>query len=150
MPISTSPTHYDPNHRDQPIPFRVGQKVVILNQQNQVLVIRRSEKMSRPGGWDFPGGGLDREDPESGILREIKEETELSVTELQSVVCLTQDLEKESPMLIIGYRARATSTVVQLSWEHDQFKWVDLPETKQLNLPEMHQQILAAAVKSTR
>lgn len=49
--------------------------VILINDQNQVLLIKRSEKFSRPGKYSIPGGFLDRgENAQEGALRELREE----------------------------------------------------------------------------
>ncbi len=48
---------------------------VVFNGKNQVLLIKRSEKFSRPGTYSVPGGFLDRdEDSINAVLRELREE----------------------------------------------------------------------------
>lgn len=49
--------------------------VIVFNDHNQVLLIKRSDKFSRPGKYSVPGGFLDRnENAEQAALRELKEE----------------------------------------------------------------------------
>ena len=68
-------------HRD----FAVAVKAVIVR-GDEVLVLRRSKGemagsyMNKYQKWDLPGGGLHfYEKAEDGLLREIREETSLSV-----------------------------------------------------------------------
>lgn len=52
----------------------------IIQKQNRILFIKRSETTSRPNQWCFPGGGIKGcETPEQACIREVKEETGLSV-----------------------------------------------------------------------
>lgn len=46
---------------------------IIINENSQILFLKRSEKDDfMPGGWDVPGGGLDYgEEPEEGLKREV-------------------------------------------------------------------------------
>src|ERR1700758_3503156 len=55
---------------------------VICNPDGRVLIIRRSKQIRvLPGYWDLPGGTVeDGEDPADAAIREIKEETDLDVT----------------------------------------------------------------------
>ena len=50
--------------------------VIAFNSDNQVLLIKRSKKYSRPGKYSVPGGFLDRDETASvAALRELKEES---------------------------------------------------------------------------
>lgn len=49
--------------------------VIVINEHNQVLLVKRSEKFSRPGKYSVPGGFLGRDETASeAALRELKEE----------------------------------------------------------------------------
>jgi putative (di)nucleoside polyphosphate hydrolase len=54
--------------------FRAGVGAVITDGRGRVLVFERSDI---PGAWQFPQGGMEKEDaePVDGAFREIKEET---------------------------------------------------------------------------
>src|SRR3569832_1131425 len=50
--------------------------VIIVNDQNEVLLVKRAEHLTRGGKYTIPGGFLDRDETvEEGALRELKEET---------------------------------------------------------------------------
>ncbi|CAM4406399.1 NUDIX domain-containing protein [Paenibacillus phoenicis] len=56
-----------------------GASIILFNQLNQVLMLRRSDN----GCWCFPGGAVDLgENTEYSVRRELFEETGLSVEEL--------------------------------------------------------------------
>lgn len=142
-------TTYDPNYRETPVLSIVGQKVVVFNQNGQVLVLRRSEKSSRPGGWDFPGGGLNLgEDPTEGIIRETLEETQLTITDIAPIHVAASSNNKGEFVVTVGYQARTTQSVPQLSWEHDAYQWLSREEALQLELPPMHRAFLEKALDS--
>jgi len=49
---------------------------IVINEHRQVLLVKRSEKYSRPGKYSVPGGFLNRDQTiSSAVLRELKEET---------------------------------------------------------------------------
>ena len=53
--------------------YRAGAGAMVLNAQGLVFV---AERLDTPGAWQMPQGGLDRgEDPLTGALRELAEET---------------------------------------------------------------------------
>lgn len=58
--------------------YTVGVTGIILNDQHQVLLVEHVFHPTVP--WGLPGGGLDaREDPREGLLRELREELQLTV-----------------------------------------------------------------------
>lgn len=52
----------------------------IININEKILVVQRSESMSLPLKWEFPGGKIEEnESEEDCILREIKEELNINI-----------------------------------------------------------------------
>src|SRR4051812_2166768 len=64
-------------------------KVLVINEDGQVLLVRRSKTdPNRPGDWDYPGGGVESgEDYAAAAARELLEEVGISTraSELQLV-----------------------------------------------------------------
>ena len=140
---------YNPNHSQEVINFRVGQKVVIFNAEGKILFLRRSEKCTRAGGWDFPGGGLENEDSIEGIKREAGEESGIEISEVSPVSSISHDSKEPGVRaLLIGYVAKLKSGEVKLSWEHDDHKWLEIDEALKVDLPEGHRRFLEAAIES--
>lgn len=139
---------YDPNYVYVPIYFLLGVKTIVVNEDNQILLLKRSDKSSSPHRWDFPGGGVDRsEDPLDAAIRETKEETGLSVTQAQILTTyLASQTKEEDEAVIVGYAARTSSKDVKLSWEHEDFQWVTLDELQRIELPDLHTTILNAYI----
>ncbi len=56
-------------------------KVLVLNDEGQLLVLRRSlNDLHRPGGYDFPGGDIEADESiEDGVVREAHEEAGLQL-----------------------------------------------------------------------
>jgi 8-oxo-dGTP diphosphatase len=49
---------------------------IAFNDKNEILLVKRSAKFSRPGKYSVPGGFLDRDQTtREAVLRELKEET---------------------------------------------------------------------------
>lgn len=54
-------------------PYRKGVNAVVVDSNNKFLIVQK--KSYGNDQWDFPGGGLNEDEtPETGILRELKEE----------------------------------------------------------------------------
>ena len=62
-------------------------KVVIINEDGEVLILKRASHMDwNPGKWDLPGGHLkEGESEEEAAKREVKEETNLTVDDLKKI-----------------------------------------------------------------
>ena len=123
-------------HRD----FAVAVKAVIVR-GDEVLVLRRSKgemagsHMNKYQKWDLPGGGLHfYEKAEDGLLREIREETSLSV-EIGRPVSMFDIIRNQIHLCIFTYAAVWTGGEVQLSKEHDGFLWLHKDEVEESELP---------------
>src|SRR5260221_59402 len=67
------------------INVRLLAKVFILDVDRKVLLLQRSASDDRrPLGWDLPGGNVEyNEDPNLAILRELKEESGIDLSDTQ-------------------------------------------------------------------
>jgi len=125
---------YDPNRVPEKSFFLVGQKAIVLNRQNQLLVLQRSEKTKGEGKWSLPGGAMEHnETPIDSIKREIMEETMLEVTDIKPFA-LKSYSHKSDSVLIIGYKCKPKLEDVTLNWEHDNYKWLTKDEALKLEL----------------
>jgi 8-oxo-dGTP pyrophosphatase MutT (NUDIX family) len=135
---------YNPNHKEIKVYARVGCKVIIQERETQkILVLRRSAKCSRAGGWDFAGGGLDLgEEPAKGAIREALEETGLQLTAVKAIE-IRGYMKDDEYFVMMGYLASIPAVIdIQLSWEHDAYQWVSLEEANALEWPETHKRFL--------
>ena len=106
-------------------------KAVVLNEKNEVLILRRSkDNKYSVGKYDLPGGHIEEnEGLKDSVLREIKEETGLVANfgEIIDVVEFPEDSpqfkEEKRGLRCICY---VETSEVELSFEHDEFKWVAL------------------------
>lgn len=106
---------------------------LIRNSENRYLLVQRSEKMSHPLTWEFPGGKIQEgETPEEAIIREIIEELDLRVTPLQRLPRVEWDYsDKKIGLLPIICEIRDGRLSLH---EHCKHLWVSLKEVSELNI----------------
>ena len=91
-------------------------KAVIVKEDGALLLLR-STGQKFPGKWDLPGGHIHiGEDPKDGLIREVKEETGVTLSEP------IEKLYEEDN--ITFYRAQMPDEKITLSHEHDEHKFV--------------------------
>ncbi len=102
----------------------------IIKKENKFLILHRSETHEyKPGEADFPGGKLEfGETMEIGLLREIKEESNLEVKIIRPVRSWSFLLDEFTQIVGITYLTHYHSGQIELSYEHNQFKWLTLEE----------------------
>jgi 8-oxo-dGTP pyrophosphatase MutT (NUDIX family) len=105
-------------------------KVFILDGDNNFLVLLRP-KQSRfmPHHWDLPGGHLKKgESHDAAAVREVKEETNLDVYDLQKIG------EDNTRHPVVYYITRNYSGDIMLDkTENEQFKWLNIGEIDNYN-----------------
>ncbi len=111
------------------------QKAVIKHPSEDkfLLLIRNLNDKSRPGDFDIPGGSLKNgELHEEALLREVKEETDLEIFDINPVVLNSSYDQSENKYFIyVGYKATAKdSSVVINPEEHSSFIWMTVDEFK--------------------
>ncbi len=110
------------------------QKAVIFHPfEATFLVLQRRKDANTREEWDLPGGNvIFGEIHLDAVQREIREETGLSVTDLQVAQVATGfNKERQLYHLFLGYSCKAESVNVRLS-EHEAHRWVTKPEAQEL------------------
>ncbi|MED0707539.1 (deoxy)nucleoside triphosphate pyrophosphohydrolase [Aneurinibacillus aneurinilyticus] len=107
---------------------------VIVNEKGDILCALRSQRMSMPGLWEFPGGKVELEEtPEAALQREIKEELSIKI----EVGDLIADVTHEYPALIVRlltyYAVLADKDAVPCATEHEKIIWVEHEKLKELH-----------------
>jgi 8-oxo-dGTP diphosphatase len=102
------------------------QKAVIENKGKYLILLRSEKAPYFPLHWDFPGGKLEpNEDPFLGIIREVKEETNLNIEPIKVLNVFNLDLDnkgKNTHSFSI-YSTKIISGNIKLSFEHLEQKW---------------------------
>ncbi len=109
------------------------QKVLIVNPDEKVLLLRRSKTDTRrPLEWDLPGGHLEEgEEMIAGVVREIKEEAGIEVQNTRVLYSQTEVRrwdKNEVNVVFIFYISLTKSSEVKLSFEHVEHAWVSIKE----------------------
>lgn len=120
-----------------------GAVVVILDGDNKVLIMRRTPgDYWAAGQWGFPGGKLEPgETPQQAAIRETKEESNLTVTDLKEVKLDVKDA-------LALYYTRTYSGTVKLDFEHTDFVWADRPMMEYYDLAPLTLQLYDWVLKN--
>jgi 8-oxo-dGTP diphosphatase len=106
------------------IQFRIAARVLILNQENKLLLVANSEKLS----WFTPGGRVEPEETvEEAAIRETYEETGLTVDNLKLIYvreALDHNEEKPQHHVCFYFFARTEQQLPESWQDHDGY--VDL------------------------
>jgi 8-oxo-dGTP pyrophosphatase MutT (NUDIX family) len=112
-------------------------KAVLIDKDGCMLLLRRSKSHPTQSlQMDMPGGYIDGdEQPLDTLLREIKEETgnDLSSSAFKLVYATTQQFDDENRVrLVYVCKLGNSRPAIKLSWEHDNFKWLETGEALKL------------------
>lgn len=135
--------------------FEITAKAVIVNDEGQVLILKRGKNSKFfPGRYDLPGGGVnDGEGIEAALMREIEEELGIQV-EIGPVIKLTDfNTERNGrPVYVKGVRFLAfyRGGEVRLSDEHEEFEWMDSDRAMQLFQGEGYEEDKREAIKKAK
>lgn len=89
----------------------------------KLLAMQRSEKMTLPGLWEFPGGKIEKgESAKEALIREIQEELALEI-EVEENITTTAYEYDFGIVKMSTYRAKMKSEHFVLK-EHAQYRWL--------------------------
>ncbi len=111
---------------------------LIFNAQDEALMIRTHKWSDK---WGIPGGKIKwGETSEAALRREIKEETNLKVTDIQFVLvqdCIcSKEFYREAHFVLLNYTCRAVGKKLNviLNEEGQEFRWLKLADARKLKL----------------
>jgi ADP-ribose pyrophosphatase YjhB (NUDIX family) len=126
---------------------------LIFNRRGEMLMLRTHKWSNK---WGIPGGKIKwGETSEAALRREIKEETNLRVTDIRFVLaqdCIhSKEFYRDAHFVLLNYTCRVTGkTDVKLNHEAQEFAWVTPAAAKKLKLNKPTKVLLEAVVKSRR
>lgn len=119
-------------------PYKIAAKAIIFS-DDRVLVLRKSQEeraAKNHHGWDFPGGGLEPNEPiMEALAREVWEETGLRVKVI-SPVYIYDEVQEEKHLIILKFVCHQPEGKLSLSREHESAHWFALKKIKGSALPE--------------
>lgn len=107
--------------------------VIIINDNNEVLLVKRAPSLSRGGKYTIPGGYSDRDETmEEGALRELKEETGYigEIISLFHINSAPQRAHEDRQNVDMVYIAKTVGGKITENAEASEIKWFkqeDLP-----------------------
>ncbi len=113
------------------IQFHITVKGIVI--YNHKILVMKKVKPSTDGYgyWELPGGGLEYgETPHQALIRELKEETGLSIKIIKPVYTFTA-IRPHYQTVGIGFLSIPTNDHVILSDEHTDYKFVSSDEIKE-------------------
>jgi 8-oxo-dGTP pyrophosphatase MutT (NUDIX family) len=128
-----------------------GRKYLVIRSSRGASVIAEKKKIKE--FWDLPKGVLNS--GEKGIeaaIREAKEEVGMGEEQLHMIpefkVTARYFTRREGKFILkfaAFFLARAKTSKIKLSWEHDQYEWLPYEEACQrLSLPQIQKAVEAA------
>ncbi|MGQ3684855.1 MAG: (deoxy)nucleoside triphosphate pyrophosphohydrolase [Candidatus Loosdrechtia sp.] len=113
----------------------------IIENRGKVLAARRSESMSLPLKWEFPGGKIKKgESPEECLKRELLEELGIEVTVIQSLPPVTHHYP-EFAVMLYPFICKIVAGEITLR-EHVAVTWLQPDELHTLDWAEADRPVI--------
>jgi 8-oxo-dGTP diphosphatase len=116
---------------------------VVLIHEGKVMAAQRAAHMDLPGSWEFPGGKLEEgEDPQAGLIREVREELSIAIRVIGSLTPVTHAYPSKTIQLLPFLATWESGTI--LLAEHAQLRWLEQKDLLSLawapaDLPIVHE-----------
>lgn len=116
-----------------------GQKAFVINQDNQLLILKRTKDTDVfHDSWDVPGGKVENDDSlYDSLVREIKEETNMELMNIITILTTSRFRgdKQDSPWIFRNTYLVEAKGEVKLSSEHSKYKWISTAEIDDYNFP---------------
>lgn len=102
---------------------------VLVNDKDEILCALRSQTMSLPGLWEFPGGKIEAgESPEEALKREIQEELGIEIEVGEQIADVTHEYPAVIVRLLTYYAKMLDSNATPRAAEHEKLAWLERHE----------------------
>jgi len=121
--------------------FPISIKAIIID-DNKVLCLKNERNE-----WDLPGGKIEfNEDIENCLIREIKEETNLSVENLNILKHLNLKFNDVFVLVLIYSASISCDSPVIISYEHSEYDFFSKSEINNLNMTQDYKNIIKTLI----
>ena len=111
--------------------FPISIKAIIID-NNRVLCLKNERNE-----WDFPGGKINfSEDVEESLRREVKEETNLNIKNLNILKPLNLNFNDVSEFVLLYKAEISCDFPILISYEHSEYNFFSKSEIMNLNMPQ--------------
>ncbi|MCU9612030.1 NUDIX domain-containing protein [Caldibacillus lycopersici] len=113
-------------------------KGVIIHNGKVLIVQRADHDETGAGTWETVGGKLEfGENLEAALIREIQEEANINVRVEKLLYATTFLTNSMRQVVILTYLCTSNQSTIQLSSEHQNYKWANKEELLKKLPPEM-------------
>jgi len=128
--------------------------VVCINDDEQILIIRRSNIDRRAGQWTIPGGHVDDSDGtiEQGAVRELAEETAI-ICSAGDLVFIGEPKPKKYYFLAKEWHGTVDVEIPNPKTgeiEHDDYRWASINDIKDIDNSEIPIYLLEKALEMSK
>jgi 8-oxo-dGTP diphosphatase len=121
----------------------------LFDEQGRVLIAQRPPGKHMAGGWEFPGGKLERDEPPfAGLQRELQEELGVEVLEAQPLIAYEHAYADRRVLLDLWVVSRFTGTPKSL--DNQALQWVTLDQLDTVGLLEADRPMIPALRSARR
>jgi len=114
---------------------------IVINQGKRILIAKRPENSHQGGLWEFPGGKVeDNETAFDALVREFREEVDLSISKASPFIKIKHDYSDKSVVLDVWQCEEFTGEAKGV--EGQEVKWVAKTDLSNFSFPDANQAII--------
>lgn len=119
---------------------------VVINKEEKVLIAKRHSHLHQGGKWEFPGGKIEEsESAQEALIREIKEEVGLTIT--QTLPLMVLDYDYGDKLVSLNVWMVTDYTGVAIGAEQQEIRWVNKTELTNYTFPDANRPIIEMLLK---
>ena len=97
----------------------------VIYKGDEVFLCRRKPSKQMGGFWEFPGGKIEKDEkPEDALKRELEEEFEMKVEEIEYFYSTIHSYEKFT-IRLSAFKCQFIESKYKLT-DHDRFEWMSI------------------------